>query len=517
MCPRESGHAPRSYVDTVPSPYRDVAVATGTGPSAELGRVLDVLLAPELAHIVDLVVWPDGGEIHVANSEGHARMSRLDPDAGFTTVEGRNPVENQDPLHGTPLPASLADSSPPAARNAYPFAARRLLSTFADPERSADLHVVHSARHHWPERGGHLGEHGSLDAGQSRAPLVLSGCGIGLRGIAARAARVIDVGPTLAALAGCPFPDVEGSALTEFLDGRTPRHVVGLLWDGANSTDLLDLARTGRLPAVARLLERGGALQGGAVAEFPSVTLVNHTSALTGVGPGRHGIVGNVYFDRATGQQVLANDASTWHTAGDLLRPDVRTVFEVVADAGALTACVNEPTDRGAGYSTFGLVRSSDSGDGARSLQSGLPDPSADPHATQEFVAVDADYAWGTQVDGFGLVQMQQLFDGDNPDWPAPPRLTWWNTTLTDSAHHAGGPYSTIARASLADADRRLGVFLDLLDARGLLDETAFLLTADHGSEGADPTCTGDWDEALRAAGITFRDEGYAAIYLGFS
>ena len=33
--------------------------------------------------------------------------------------------------------------------------------------------------------------------------------------------------------------------------------------------------------------------------------------------------------------------------------------------------------------------------------------------------------------------------------------------------------------------------------------------------EDSDPTCTGDWDEALRAAGVQFRDEAYSFIYLG--
>src|SRR4051812_37215943 len=287
-------------------------------------------------------------------------------------------------------------------------------------------------------------------------------------------------------------------------------------------------AGRGAPPAVARLLERGGALLGGAVAEFPSVTLVNHTSALTGVGPGRHGIVGNVYFDRSTGAQVLANDAATWHLAGSLLRPGVRTVFEALRPEAegevtegdgshdpVSTACINEPTDRGADYSTLALVRSSGSSDGSKSLRNVLPDPALDLHATQRHVAACDDYAWSTQVDAFGLVQMQQLFSGTDPRWPTPPRLTWWNTTLTDAAHHEGGPYSDVARASLADADRRLNVFLDLLEARGLLDSAAFLLTADHGSEGADPSCTGDWDVALERAGVVFRDEGYGAIYLG--
>ncbi len=496
---------------------------------------LRVLLDPGLTDVVDLVAWPAGDMIHVANSEGEAVAPRHDPDAGFRVVRGRNPVADQNPLHGTPLARALTDPSPPNARNAYPFAAHRLASAFADPDRSPDLHVVHTPRHHWPERGGHLGEHGSLDAGQSRAPLLLAGAGVALSGLAPTAARVVDVAPTLAALCGRNFAEadaLDGRALLGFLDPATrPSVVIGMLWDGTNSNDLLDLAGRGALPSVARLLERGGALLGGAIAEFPSVTLVNHTSALTGVGPGRHGIVHNVYFDRSTGAQVLANDAATWHLAGDLLRPGVRTVFEAVGDgpgdraegagttaghmpsARVATACVNEPTDRGADYSTLGLVRSSGSSDGTRSLRSVLPDPTQDPHATQGYVATSDEYAWGTQVDAFGLVQMEQLFCGANPQWPTPPTLTWWNTTLTDAAHHEGGPYSDIARASLADADRRLGVFLDLLQARGLLDSAAFLLTADHGSEGADPGCTGDWDVPLEQAGVVFRDEGYGAIY----
>jgi arylsulfatase A-like enzyme len=67
----------------------------------------------------------------------------------------------------------------------------------------------------------------------------------------------------------------------------------------------------------------------------------------------------------------------------------------------------------------------------------------------------------------------------------------------------------------LRDADRRLGAFLDRLDALGVYDDTVILLTADHGSEGADPNCLGDWDDALRAEGIPFRDEAYGFIYLG--
>jgi len=93
----------------------------------------------------------------------------------------------------------------------------------------------------------------------------------------------------------------------------------------------------------------------------------------------------------------------------------------------------------------------------------------------------------------------------------------WWNTLLTDTGHHEGGPHSPIAHAAMKDADRRLGVFLDHLERIGALETTAILLTSDHGSEGADPACVGDWDEPLRDAGIEFRDEAYGFIYLGHS
>lgn len=292
---------------------------------------------------------------------------------------------------------------------------------------------------------------------------------------------------------------------------RLPRHVVGLLWDGTNCNDLLDLARDGRLPNVARLLARGCALTGGSVAEFPSVTLTNHTSAITGLGPGRHGILHNVYFDRAIGRQVSPNEVRTWHTACEQLRPGVRTMFEAVAAArpGAYTACVNEPIDRGATYSTFELVRALARLDGPGGMADHLPPAQDDPHASATWVEADADYAWSSRVDALGLTQILDLWKAE------PPLLTWWNTTVTDTGHHLGGPYSPAARASMLDADRRLGVFLDLLDARGLTDQTAILLTADHGSEGAREDCTGDWDAALLGAGVTFRDEGYGFLYLG--
>lgn len=449
-------------------------------------RALEVLLDPALAHVVDLVCWPEKGLVQVADSQGHVALAA---DGATTVLAGRDPVADQDPF---------SDDS-------YPFAAIRLHSLFADP-RAPDLAVVHTGAHCWPERGGHLGEHGSLNALQSRAPLLLSGAGVTRRGVLERVVRTVDVGATLVHLAGGSCDEMDGTPVD--LVEPAAKHVVGLLWDGAPAGELLTLAAAGELPHLGRLLDRGCALRGGAIAEFPSVTLVNHTCALTGVGPGRHGIVHNAFYDRISGAQIVPNSGASWHRAMDWLRPGVRTVFERLP-AGVRSACVNDPVDKGATYSTFALIREAGIG-GTGTLARLLPAALDDAVASQQHVSASEDYAWATQVDASGLEQVLGLWRE-----PEPPRLTWWNTTLTDSGHHAGGPGSAIARASLRDADQRLGIWLDLVEERGLADDTVVLLTADHGMQGAEPDCTGDWDQALTAAGLPFRDEAYGFVYLG--
>ena len=469
---------------------------------------METLCDPSLAHVMDLLAFPDRDGVVVANADGAARLSA----DGAEVLRGRNPVADQDPLAFTPLTTELADRSPANADNSYPFAFERLSSLFA-AAHAPDIAVVHTGRHHWPDQGGHLGEHGSLNVVQSRAPLILSGAGVTERGVLSMAARVVDVAPTLSWLAGAPLGslhDMDGAALVDVVVPDA-RHVVGLLWDGCNSNSLYALAAAGELPNVGRLLAQGCALRGGAIAEFPSVTLVNHTSALTGVGPGRHGIVNNAYFDRGSAVQVLTNNAATWHRWSEWLAPGVRTAFERVDGP---TASVNEPVDTGTAYSTFRLVRDAGQSDGAKSMMDDfLPDPTADPLATQEHVASNKDYAWASSVDAIGVQQVLEVW----PSRAEAPRLMWWNTLLTDTGHHEGGPHSAIATDAMRDADRRLGVFLDHLERIGALEETVILLTSDHGSEGADPSCTGDWDEPLREAGLTFRDEAYGFIYLGHS
>jgi hypothetical protein len=490
-----------------------------------LDAAVAALTADELAEIVDLVAYPvssDGERaVIVARHDGAVRLTA---DGDHDVLFGRDPVAHTDPMAFLPYDAEIAHPSPGNHDNAYPEPGRRLLSFFGDPSRSPDIAVVHTPRHYFPEQGGHRGEHGSLDVIQSRAPFLVSGAGVLPDGVLDDHARVVDVTPTLLHAAGVDVErhvDAAGMALdgvarADLVNFGAGRFVVGMLWDGAHCSDLLRLATTGELPGVARLLERGVALAGGAIAEFPSVTLCNHTSLLTGVGPGRHGVLGNVYYDRELGARVVPNDETTWHRSADWLRPGVATIFETLAavDPAARTACINEAVDRGAHTSTMALIRATGDHRGAGSLDSALPAAESSPFLGNAAHLADKYYRWTTRVDDAGVAQMLDA-------WPSPaeaPRLTWWSQIVTDAGHHAGGPRSEIARDSLRDADRRLQAFLEHLDGLGVLDDVTFLLTADHGFESADESVTGSWtpalDRALGPLGIPYRDEGPGFLYL---
>jgi phosphonoacetate hydrolase len=266
------------------------------------------------------------------------------------------------------------------------------------------------------------------------------------------------------------------------------------------------MAEAGELPNVARLMEEGTTFAHGLIASFPSVTLANHTTAITGVHPGHHGVLHNAYYDRATGRQIITNAPQTWHVARDEISSSVETIFEAVSRSGrGFAAAVDEPADRGAGYSTFDFLRRGE----VKGIEGALPDPTSVHGATQEYVNLKREYAWSSSADTIAVMQAKQLWAGEHGPRPV---FMWINLILPDAANHAGGPYSDIGHAGLKDTDRRFGDILDAFDwGEG---RTAFALLADHGMEESDPSCKGDFDDALTKAGIRFRDEAYGFLYL---
>jgi hypothetical protein len=482
---------------------------------------LDVLLDGRLEPIVDMVCTRRDGTYEAHAHDGCVRFRR-DERGGYEElkVEGRNPLADQSTDRFTPLDAERAHLHPHRRHNAYPFAYDQVAQLYDSPA-APDLCVIHSAAHNWEDQGGHRGEHGSIGVVQARAPFVVAGKGVRKDGLVSRAARLVDVAPTVAALLGCAehddgrfFAVQDGTVRDEVIDptdGR-PRHVIGFLFDGTNPNVLYEMAAAGEAPNVARLMEMGTAYRHGAMAGLPTVTLANHTSILTSALPGHHGILHNAWYDRAAGKQVITNSPATWPFSMTNLDARVETIHDVVHRTwpDAFTASCNEPCDTGADYSTFDFMRRGD-------VPPIPKTPDGLPHVTERFVRPSKDYSWSSVVDHMCVEQATGILSGHyrEQDYPVPPRFMWVNFTLTDAAMHEGGPHSEVAAASIRDSDGRVGEVLAAVERAGIFDDCAFVLVADHGMEETDPGCRGDWDVALREAGIDFRDEGYGFLYFG--
>jgi hypothetical protein len=496
---------------------------------------LDVLVDPGLQSIVDMVLTSPARNVYEARSvDGSVRFRRRADTDGWSfdveAVEGRNPLADQDPTRFVPLEAERAGGHPDRRANSYPYAWEHVAQIFDHP-CAPDLCVLHTAAHY---QGHHRGEHGSLGVVQARAPFVLAGAGVRRRGLIDGHCRLIDVAPTLLALlgiesgpgvrpgpagsegtvrAGAYLARQDGDAVIDLIDtdGPGPDHVVAVLLDGCNPNRLYDMAASGQAPHVARLLSLGTAFRHGAMASLPTVTLANHTSLLTGCHPGHHGVLHNAWYDRALARQVVTESPATWQEAMTWLAPGVETIHQTLKRhrPDAVTVSVNEPADAGADYSTFDLFRQG-------RTDELLPDLTVlPPFTTEANASASEDYRWGTLVDSVALTQATALWGGTHlgVTYP-PPVFTWVSFSLTDAAFHEGGPHADIAGAAVRDTDARLGALLDAVEAAGVFDRTAFCLVADHGMEENDPDVKGDWGDALRAAGITFRDEASGFVYL---
>ncbi|MDZ7733054.1 MAG: alkaline phosphatase family protein [Acidimicrobiia bacterium] len=535
----ESGGT-RSAGPAVSSRPGRVPFVSGTGhppvDSDEHRGVVDeaerVLLDPALEPVVEMVLRRVGADVYeAAADDGRVRFRRTPAGSAWAfevvATEGRDPLGDQAVDRFSPVEVERAARWPRRTDNAYPHGYEQVAQLFDSPA-APDLCVIHTAAHYWGDKGGHVGEHGSLDVVQSRAPFLVAGAGVRHDGLVDRSCRLVDIAPTVLSLLGAEagvgigqngrtrhdayLARQDGEVVEGLSDGalRRPSHAVGFLLDGANANVVHDLLARGEIPNIARLLSMGTAFGHGAMSSLPTVTLANHTSILTGAHPGHHGILHNAWWDRAAQRQVVTNSPATWLTAMETLDPGVETVHRAVHRnwPGELSVSVNEPCDAGADFSVFDLMR--------RGEEVDRPPPTAElPHATEQFVRPVKEYNWSSKVDHTGVEQAVAIWGGRyrGVDYPRP-RFTWCNFTLTDAAFHEGGPHSAIAEAGVRDTDARIGEILAAVEEAGAFDDTLFFLTADHGMEEADPAVTGDWDVALDESGLAYRDEAFGFVYV---
>jgi len=263
------------------------------------------------------------------------------------------------------------------------------------------------------------------------------------------------VGAFLACCAAAAPPSATGPA-------PSAGTVILLSLDGVRH-DYPDRATYPALERIAREGLRADRL----IAVYPSSTFPGHVSLATGTYPDVHGIVDNVFWDRARGERFDYSNDADWIEAEPLW---------VAAERQGVIAA------------TFFWVGSETDWHGVGAHYRRTPFDSRIGEAEK----VAQILAW------LDLPQAER------------PRLVmaWWHGA--DHAGHENGPDHPDVAAALAEQDHHLGTLLAGLDARGAWEHTTLLVVSDHGMTTAENTVP--LERALGETGVEAHVEVGSAI-----
>ncbi len=474
------------------------------------------LCDPAVSHMVEIVLSRDGDRLRAASHLGSVDF-RVDRDGvHLDSVTGVDPIADTDPDRFVGHLDEIAHEHPDSGTTSYPYAHDQI-AQFFDAPHAPDLSVSRTASHH---AGGNVGDHGNLGVVQARAPFIAAGPGVRQRGLVDGHARMVDVAPTVARLAGVapttgidrwgePATDLllkrqDGRVLDELLDGATAERVVVFLWDGLNANQLHAAIDDGDAPVAAGLLDRGVGLRSGLFASLPTLTLANHNTAVTGAHPGHSGILHNTWYDRQTRTVHDLLDLEQMVRSRDHLSPAVETLHEAVKRTfpDAWTGTTYEFCDRGADASTFADLAD----------RRHVPFPrETEVFDRDDWFDESLHYRFMSCVDECSV---RMAVDHWTSEEHPLPRFGWYAFALTDEASHERGPHHDEARAAVRDTDRRTGRVLRAIEEAGALEDTAIVILADHGMQTNDPANDGTYAPALAATGIDHLDIGNGMIYL---
>lgn len=232
----------------------------------------------------------------------------------------------------------------------------------------------------------------------------------------------------LAACAGAPLSPAPPSA---------PHTLLLVSLDGVHPDDL----RRGDTPNLVRLAE-GGVTAEWMTPSYPTLTFPNHYTLVTGLRPGRHGLVHNVMHTPELGRFTLSDrdavgDGRWWDGAEPL--------WVTAEKAGLATATLFWP--------------------GSEAPVRGV--------RPRRWTAFDAGLPKSERVD--------RVLDWLSEPATTRPRLATLYFEHPDSAGHAHGPGSPQVRAALRAVDTQIGRMMDGIARRGLAGGVDVVVVSDHG------------------------------------
>ena len=230
--------------------------------------------------------------------------------------------------------------------------------------------------------------------------------------------------------------------------------------DGSEPHYMDEAIAAGRMPWLAQVRDSGT----NRIADcgVPSFTNPNNISIVTGMPPSVHGISGNFFYDRASGEEVMMNDPK-------LMRCD--TLLARFAEAGAKVVVVTakEKLRRQLGNNLEGICFSSEQADKATLEENGID-------GVVEMVGMPVPSVYSAELSEFIFAAGVKIMERDRPD------IMYLSTT--DYIQHKHAPGTPVANEFYAMMDG----YWAQLDGLGC----TVALTADHGMNAKHDPDTGN-------------------------
>ena len=257
-----------------------------------------------------------------------------------------------------------------------------------------------------------------------------------------------------ALLAGCGESAAE-PASTEL--GQSEKVVI-LVLDALSSNYLSQMGSNSNLAKIAK----DGACNLNARCVYPSHTLTNHATIMTGVSSGAHSIIGNVRIGE-DGISTIKNREP------EMLKAE--TIFELAKAQGLKTAVVSGKNNLVTLFSRDCDVGTSN----VRPLDYLPATVNLDDAETNEDY-----YKMNLELADWVFESLYTVLETENPN------LTLVNVQSPDYIGHRFGPESDEMKTCLKRVDKALGKLYDKMKKSGMLENTTLIIVADHGMTESD-------------------------------
>lgn len=245
------------------------------------------------------------------------------------------------------------------------------------------------------------------------------------------------------------------------------RHVIIVSVDGLMPATYLSPDVYGLKVPTLREMARSGAWSPGAAGVFPTVTYPSHTSMVTGVTPGTHGIVSN-----ETPDPMEKNNNGWWWYAEDIRVP---TLWDAARAKGLRTALVWWPVTVGArGTAVAPEIWRASTPDDAK-LARALASPGLFTEVEKRFPGTNASLTPPGVKDEILTNVAVHLLETQKP------HLLLLHIFQVDHFQHEDGPLGERALPAIETADAQIARLIEAAKKAGIWQQTALFVVSDHG------------------------------------